>query len=303
MSSISIVVVTWECAALTRHLVRSMNQHLSGDEQLIVVDNASSDDLEDAAREWKGELELILLPMNVGFGAASNLGVQRAVGDGIVLLNPDTELLDSSLGRLVDTALELNAIVGPRVLNPDGSVQASASGPEVGFWPWVRAVVPGSIAPPWIVRHTEPYRSPDRVEVTWLKGACLAGPRSVLLGLGPFDEAIHLYGEDLELGLRAGRAGIGSFFCPETCRIVHLGAGSSTVAFGSREAWRARAAVNWRDVLTRAYGPRRARRGRNALVLNLALRTAAKRFLRRPTVRDRAALAAVRGARGMHELG
>jgi hypothetical protein len=84
---------------------------------------------------------------------------------------------------------------------------------------------------------------------------------------------------------------------------VHLGAGSSTVAFGSREAWRSRAAVNWREVLTRSYGPRRARRGRRALVLNLALRPAAKRTLRRSTLRDRTALAAVRDARGMQEIG
>jgi GT2 family glycosyltransferase len=299
----SIVVVTWQCAGLLRGLVRSMNRHLSGQEQLVVVDNASSDDAECAAREWKGALDFVALASNVGFGAANNLGVRRATGDGVVLLNPDTELVDSSLIGLVETALELGAIVGPRIVNPDGTVQASASGPEVGFWPWVRALVPGSIAPTAIARRTEPSRLDVRTEVTWLKGACLAGSRSVLRSLGPFDETIHLYGEDLELGVRALHAGIRSIYCPETCRIVHLGAGSSTVAFGSPEAWRAPAAVNWRDVLTRTYGPRRARRARRALVLNLALRSAAKRALRRSSARDRTALAAVRNAREIREPG
>ena len=87
----------------------------------------------------EGAGRLIELDDNIGFGAASNVGVGEAGGDATVLLNPDTELLDDGLDRLAAAALERGALVGPRVLNPDGTIQPSASGPEVGAWPWVRA--------------------------------------------------------------------------------------------------------------------------------------------------------------------
>jgi GT2 family glycosyltransferase len=111
--------------------------------ELIVVDNASSDDPSEAVRAWRGERRLIALERNVGFGAAANAGVEAARHEGVVLLNPDTVLLDPSLGGLVELALSRGVLAGPRLLNPDRSPQPSASGPPVGIWPWMSAVVPG----------------------------------------------------------------------------------------------------------------------------------------------------------------
>jgi hypothetical protein len=298
----SIVVVTWECAAFLDGLVASMNRHLDGSEQLVVVDNASTDDVERAARGWKGEIVFVRLETNQGFGAASNVGVGRADHEAVVLLNPDTTLVDSSLPALAAAAVELGAIVGPRVLNPDGSVQPSASGPEVGFWPWVRALLPGAVTPSSVLRNTEPYRLDRRTRVAWLTGACIAAPRDILRRLGPFDPAIHLYGEDLDLGVRAARAGIPSYFCPDDCRLVHFAGGSSTLAYGSADGWRPQGTANWRAVLRRAYGARQETWGWRALKLNLALRTAVKRVLARETPRDRAALHAALRADTVAEL-
>ena len=149
-----------------------MNRHLDGEQELIVVDNASSDSPQEAAAGWNGEHRFIGLDENIGFGAASNTGVAAATAPATVLLNPDTELLDGGLDRLVAAALELGGLVGPRVLNPDGSIQPSASGPEVGVWPWVRALVPAGVQPAPLRARTEPYRLERRVGVTWLTGAC-----------------------------------------------------------------------------------------------------------------------------------
>jgi GT2 family glycosyltransferase len=297
----SIVVVTWQSAAFVDGLVKTMNDYLDGGQQLVVVDNGSIDHVEAAARAWRGETHFERLATNVGFGAAANLGVELASHDAVVLLNPDTELVDSSLDELAAAALGLRALVGPRVLNSDGSRQASASGPEVGAWPWVRAVLPGSLTPGVAARYTEPYRCECRTAVTWLTGACVAAPRDLLRQLGPFDPTIHLYGEDLDLGLRAHLAGVPSYFCPETCRIVHHGRGSSTVAFGSADGWRAGGAITRRVVLRRIYGRRRETWGWRALAVNLALRAATKRALGRDTPSDRAALAAVIQARRYDE--
>ena len=143
----SIIVVTWECAGHLRTLVTSMNAHLDGSQELIVVDNASSDDPAAQAEAWTGPKRFIQTGENLGFGAAMNAGVREAGAEVAVMLNPDTELLDDGLDRLARAARDLGALVGPRVLNPDRSLQPSASGPEIGVWPWVRALVPGRLQP------------------------------------------------------------------------------------------------------------------------------------------------------------
>jgi GT2 family glycosyltransferase len=298
----SIVVVTWQCARFLEALVESMNRHLDGGQQFVVIDNASTDAVEAAARMWRGETEFVRLEENRGFGAANNVGIELCRHPAVVLLNPDTELVDSSLGELAATALEFRALVGPRLLNPDGSIQPSASGPEVGLWPWIRAVLPGTITPSAVLRWTEPYRLPGRTRVQWLTGACVAGPRTVLRDLGPFDPAIHLYCEDLDLGLRAGLAGVPSYICPDTCRVIHHGGGSSSIAYNSREGWRPDGMTNWRAVLRRTYGRPRETLGWWALMLNLGLRLVSKLLLRRETQRDRAALTAALKARRFCEL-
>jgi GT2 family glycosyltransferase len=291
----SIVVVTWNCADALSTLAGSLNEHLADTEpQLVVVDNASDDDPFAAARRWAGPLELVRLPENRGFGAAANEGVRQAGGDVVVLLNPDTWLVDASLRDLARAALDRDALVGPRILDPDGSVQPSASGPVTGPWPWIRAFVPGAISPAPLAARTEPWRLDRAARVTWLTGACLAASRERLLALGPFDESLHLYAEDLDLGLRAARQGIESWFQPDVARVVHVGDVSSGRRYA--DAGLDVAAVNARLVLERAFGERAAARALRADRLRLRLRLSAKKLVRRPTERDRAALAALRRA-------
>lgn len=283
--------MTWECAGHLRTLVASMNEHLDGAQELVVVDNASADSPAEAAAGWKGRHRFLGLEANLGFGAASNRGVEEASEPVTVLLNPDTELLDAGLDRLADAAAELGGLVGPRVLNPDRSLQASASGPEVGAWPWVRALLPAAVQPDILRAHTEPYRLGRRVRVSWLNGVCIAAPTAILRSLGPFDPALHMYGEDVDLGLRAAARGVGSWFDPVACRIVHHGQGSSVRVYGSGEGWRPTGTLNWRAAVRRAHGARREWLGWRALRLNLRLRLLAKAALGRASERDRAALA------------
>ena len=88
----------------------------------------------------------------------------------------------------------------------------------------------------------------------------------------PFDPALHMYGEDVDLGLRAAVDGVRSWFDPTICRLIHHGQGSSTVVYGSREAWRPAGTLNWRAAVRRAYGSRREWLAWRALRLNLRLR-------------------------------
>ena len=115
----------------------------------------------------------------------------------------------------------------------------------------------------------------------------------MLRRLGPFDPALHMFGEDVDLGLRAGAAGVRSRFDPSACRIVHHGQGSSTLVYGSREGWRPTGTLNWRAAVRRAYGPRRETRAWRALRSTCACGCSPRRSLGRATERDRAAVEAV----------
>lgn len=300
--SFSIVVVTWRSAGQLERLVASMNGHLEAEPELVVVENDSGEDPEPAARAWRGELSMVRQPRNVGFGAAANDGVAAARGEAVVLLNPDTELLDASLGRLAEAALERRAILGPRLLNPDRSPQPSASAPPIGIWPWVRALVPGALQPPALRVRTEPWRLERPAGVSWLTGACLAAPRELLRALGPFDPAIELFAEDMDLGLRATAAGIESWFRPDLCALVHHGSASTELRFAADEALELSARYRT-AVLRRAFGERRERRAGLAEQLHLGVRAVAKRALDRDAAaRDAALLAALRQARWVPAL-
>ena len=69
-------------------------------------------------------------------------------------------------------------------------------------------------------------------------------------GARAFDPAIHLYSEDMDVGLRAARAGIPSYFCPDVCRVIHRGGASASIAFPAGASWLA--AANRRAVVRRA---------------------------------------------------
>jgi GT2 family glycosyltransferase len=300
MPSYSIVVVTWQSAGHLGALVESLKARLEGEPELVVVDNASGDDPGPAARAWRGETRYMRLDSNAGYGAAANAGVAAAAGDAVVTLNPDTELIAGDLGRLASLALERNALVGPRLRDPDGAIQASAGGPPAGPWPWLGALVPGALAPRPLKARSEPWRLGGQTRVAWLVGACVAGPRPALLELGPFDPALEMYGEDLDLCLRAACAGIESWFVPDACELLHHGGASAGVRYGRRPE--RLVALTRRAVVRRAYGDAREHRAWLAQRLNLRLRVAAKRALGRDASRDRAALDAALSATRPPEL-
>ena len=183
--------------------------------QLIVVDTDSSDDGPALARA--AGAEVVELGGNPGFGAANNAGVARARHPVTVLLNPDCELLDGSLARLVARADDGRLWV-PRLLNPDGSVQRSAH-PLPGT---AGALLPALVHPPLLPEplreRVEPYRAERPRSVGWAIAACLAARTDVLRRLGPFDARQFLFFEDMDLCLRARAAGIPTVLDPTRAR-------------------------------------------------------------------------------------
>jgi len=289
---VSVVVVAWQSQEDLGRLLDSMLAHLDRCHQLVVVDNASNDEPEHELARWPGPTRFERQPRNRGFGAACNRGVELAAGEAVILANPDLELIDDCLGTLAGAAMELRGLVGPRLLNPDHTPQPSASGPVVGPWPWIGALWPGVLQPNVFRARTEPWRLRHRAQVTWLTGACIAAPRGLLVQLGPFDPAIELMSEDLDLCLRARQRNIPVVFAPDLCGVIHHGATARARRFD--DAGLRLAAANRRAVIARAYGPGRERRAWRAQLLRLRLRTFAKRAFGRPADSELAELAAAR---------
>ncbi len=284
------------------HLVRlldSLEEHLPEPPELIVVDTGSRDGGGTLARERGAQV--VELAAGTGFGAANDEGVARAGRDVVALLNPDVELLDDGLLKLVTLARARDALFVPRLLNADGTPQRSAH-PVPGR---PGALVPALVHPPFLPRgarlRAEPWRAQAPCTVGWAIAAAVVARAATLRRLGPFDREAFLFYEDLDLCLHAREQGIPTELRPEV-RLRHAGAHATAPAFGGEPhdliARRRREVVG-------------ARLGRGALALDdaaqaltFATRIAARAAARRDASRERAQLRALlRARRSGHRVG
>jgi hypothetical protein len=215
MTEVSAVVVTYNAAPW---IERSLSSLRGTDAEVIVVDNGSTDGTLELVREKFPEARL-LEQENRGFGAGNNAGMRAASGRYFLLLNPDAWLTDGALDRLVAFADEHPeaAIVGPRLLNPDGSLQRSVRGfPS----PWriateyffLRKLAPRSHA--LNALFAEQFDHESVREAEYLFGACLLVRREAVDSVGGFDEDFFLMSEEVDWCYRFRQAGWNVLFYP-----------------------------------------------------------------------------------------
>jgi N-acetylglucosaminyl-diphospho-decaprenol L-rhamnosyltransferase len=293
----ALVTVTHNSAGHLEALLRSVVRHLPG-VRTVVIDCASDDESVAVARGF-ADTVVVALDENVGFGRANNRGLAEVSESVAVLVNPDVELLDGSLRAIAaQAAARPDRLLAPLVLDPRGSRQDTVHPMPASGADAVRVLVPPSIVPGRPGQWLAPWRSPHPRRVGWAVGCALAARVDTLRRLGPFDESIFLYGEDMELGLRAARDGVQTWFWPDT-RVCHHRAHTSAVAFGGEPFVRLARARH--DVIAQRLGQGRAALDDALQALTFLERIAAKGALGRPTRRERAqlrALASVRLGRG-----
>ena len=213
--------------------------------ELIVVDNDSKDgSLEMVNVMFKEEKQLgnqpelplnkpleipsiktIQSESNDGFAAGNNLGIQKASGKYIMIINPDIAVVPGALEEMVNF-LESNSSVGmisPKLINPDGSVQYSCRRFPNIFTPIYRRTILGKL--PFAKKYLTDYLMMDfdhsnSKEVDWLFGACLLIRKSILDRIGMFDERFFMYFEDLDLCRRFWQAGFKIMYFP-VVEMVH----------------------------------------------------------------------------------
>ncbi len=233
---LSIIIVNWNVRELLKGCLNSIFSRLTGGEfEVIVVDNASEDGSVEMIKQQFPQVRLILNKSNKGFAKANNQALRHVRGKYALLLNPDTLLVNSSLTKMVEFLEEHKrvGIVGCKVVNPDGSLQASAfplptlkdlilSGLAAGWISWGRHIQRYSS------RHYTPQKLP--IKVGWVSGVCLMVRSKIVDEIGMLDENFFLFSEDVDWCIRASRKGWAVIFYPEAA-IIHYGGQSAQKNF------------------------------------------------------------------------
>lgn len=196
----------------TAHLLSRCIEHiyyskLDDTFEIIVVDNGSEDDSVKVVRSEYPKVTVIEAGRNLGFAAANNLACKQAVGETLLLVNTDAFLESECAGRLCENLRNdpMVGMVGPQLLNPDGTRQTSFEIPpslatEILNRSLLKRIFPGK----YLGRHTV-YSGPTEVEA--LIGAVMAIKRTAFDQIGGFDEDYFFFLEETDLAVRMRRAG------------------------------------------------------------------------------------------------
>ena len=275
--AVSVVVPSWNARDALERCLRAVEAARGEVEglQLIVVDDASDDGSAALVEREFPRAELIRCARNGGFTRATNLGLERAAGELVLLLNADCELRPAALGRLVEflRGNDEYAAAAPRLLDAEGDAQRACMGLP---GPWT-ALWHGTPLERWRPegRELERYFARDfdhahDADVEQPPAACLLVRRAVLRELGGLDERMTLYFSDVDLSQRLLDAGWRTRFLA-SAEAVHL-VGLSTSQRSDR-------LVTWhRDRL--AYYRVHHGRAAGVLVKGCVMLTAADHVLR-----------------------
>lgn len=235
MPDITVIIVSYnsgELLARTLASVLEFGQDLS--QEIVVVDNASTDGTPEMVRQRFPMVRLICNDTNAGFAAANNQAIRASQSPYVALLNPDAWLLNDALG-LMKAYLEQHpqvGIVGPRMQSAAGVALASAHAFENLATLLVSVCGLHHVLPVgWRRRlaallgrqgntYQRNFEAVEPVEVDWLCGACLLVRREAIAQMGLLDESYRMYMEDEEWCYRMGRGGWRIVYLPQA-RIVH----------------------------------------------------------------------------------
>jgi len=227
---LSIIIVGYNTRDLAADCIRSIYENTSLRDisyEIILVDNASTDDSCDHIRSLYPDVKIIENATNLGFGRANNIGADAATGEWLLLLNSDTTVTDTDFATVLEAAdgLSDTGAFSVKLLNTDGSPQC------VGYdFPSIkRELKVNLLLSEFNFRKRRRLaRRADRGlhECDWVSGAFMLIRRDRFIQVGGFDDHIFMYSEDIDLCARLHAAGYTSYML-DTTAIVHHVRGSA----------------------------------------------------------------------------
>jgi len=222
MITVSIILVNYNGTEIASECLHSIQNQLHAVPcEVIVVDNASTDQSPDLIEKTFPTVKLLRQTKNRGFGTGNNVGASVASGKYLFLLNTDTLLTYDLLPHLIEVIEQDSTIgiVAPKLLNSDGSFQISTAR-SISLWGEYQDL-----------KQKREYRNnPARIcqkftetqEVDIVMGAALFIRKSLFEELGGFDETFFMYFEESDLCRRSQTKGWKIIYTPEVS-LIHLG--------------------------------------------------------------------------------
>lgn len=226
---LSVIIVNYNVKNFLQQLLQSLFKSVVGfDFEVIVVDNNSVDgSIAMLENNYKDKIKLIVNKENLGFSKGNNIGIKASEGNYILLLNPDTLVMEDTLQKMVDFMdLHSNAgAVGVKMLDGEGKfLPESKRGlptPKVALYKMLGLSKIFPKSKKFGQYHLGFLSKEETHEVDVLSGACMMIKRNVLEQVGLLDEDYFMYGEDIDLSYQIKKAGYKNYYFPET-NIIHF---------------------------------------------------------------------------------
>lgn len=226
---LSVIIVNYNVKNFLQQLLQSLFKSVVRfDYEIIVVDNNSVDgSVAMLENYYKDKIKIIVNKDNLGFSKANNMGIKASEGAYILLLNPDTLVMEDTLQKMVDF-MESNTntgAVGVKMLDGEGKfLPESKRGfptPKVALYKMLGLSKIFPKSKKFGQYHLGFLNSDEIHEVDVLSGACMMIRRDVLEQVGLLDEDYFMYGEDIDLSYQIKKAGYKNYYFPKT-NIVHF---------------------------------------------------------------------------------
>lgn len=221
---VSFIIVNYNTKALLRNLLLSIRKFFDR-EEVIVVDNASSDNSADMVSHEFPEVKLIVNKVNLGFAQANNQAMEIATGEVFVLINSDAELIDDSLKHAISliTTNKQYGLIGCKLLNSDKSIQISVGRFPGICYAFLYSTGLGLLLPSRYRKKILAGRYFDyeqQSEVDWVMGACMIVRKDTYLHIGGLNSNYFMFGEDMEWCYRIKIGGYKVLYIPSS-QVVH----------------------------------------------------------------------------------
>ena len=234
MPELSIIILTWNTAEITKKCVLSIEKYLKNkiDYEIIVADNGSTDNTENVFSTLKS-IKYIKHQTNYGFAKGNNLATKHAKGKYLSFLNSDMEFKNDSFVKMY-TFFKKNssiAAIGPKFLNPDLTPQSSVFPPQTAF----NAFKEFFLNVPSFSKYLPIGNTP--VSVWAISGGAMLIRADIFKQVNGWNEKYFFYFEDLDLCRQLQQLGQKIYYFPTAQVIHHHGASGKNLADAGNQ-WR-----------------------------------------------------------------
>ena len=210
---VSVIILNYNAGELLLNCIESIKKSAYKNLEVIVVDNISTDKSQEICKEKYPDIKLIQNAENFGYCEGNNVGIRKAKGDFIMILNPDTIVEPNCIRELIFAHEKLGeGLYQPKILSLNEKQVLQSTGNMIHVFGFGFAKDKG--------RKDEEVDEEIK-KIGYASGTCLFTSRNVFEKVGLLDAFLFLYHDDLDFGWRASQIGINSYYIPKS-KIYHV---------------------------------------------------------------------------------